>query len=62
MTSRSFDHAKLAVQKLQPKIIPVELDVTSDRSINQAVKTLHQKIARLDVLINDQCHSQTQSL
>ncbi|MCC5656238.1 SDR family NAD(P)-dependent oxidoreductase [Nostoc sp. XA010] len=53
ITSRSLDNAKLAAQKLQPKVIPVELDVTDDRSINEAVKTLHQKIDRLDVLINN---------
>jgi NAD(P)-dependent dehydrogenase (short-subunit alcohol dehydrogenase family) len=53
ITSRSFDNAKLAAQKLQPKVIPLELDVTNDRSIDQAVKTLHQKIDRLDVLINN---------
>lgn len=53
ITSRSLDNAKLASQKLQPKVIPVELDVTNDRSINSAVKTLHQKIDRLDVLINN---------
>ncbi|MBN3869550.1 SDR family NAD(P)-dependent oxidoreductase [Nostoc sp. JL33] len=53
ITSRSLDNAKLAALKLQPKVIPVELDVTNDRSINQAVKTLHQKIDRLDVLINN---------
>ena len=45
ITSRSFDNAKLAAQKLQPKVIPLELDVTNDRSIDEAVKTLHQKIA-----------------
>ena len=53
ITSRSLDNAKLAAQKLQPKVIPVQLDVTDDRSINEAVKTLHQKIDRLDVLINN---------
>ncbi|MHC5748096.1 MAG: SDR family NAD(P)-dependent oxidoreductase [Nostoc sp.] len=53
ITSRSLDNAKLASQKLQPKVIPLELDVTNDRSIDEAVKTLHQKISRLDVLINN---------
>ncbi|MEH1854104.1 MAG: SDR family NAD(P)-dependent oxidoreductase [Nostoc sp.] len=53
ITSRSLDNAKLAAQKLPGKVIPIELDVTDDRSINQAVKTLHQKIDRLDVLINN---------
>ena len=28
ITSRSFDNAKLAAQKLQPKVIPLELDIT----------------------------------
>ncbi|MEH2424362.1 MAG: SDR family NAD(P)-dependent oxidoreductase [Nostoc sp.] len=53
ITSRSLDNAKLAAEKLQGKVIPIELDVTDDRSINQAVKILHQKIDRLDVLINN---------
>ena len=53
ITSRSFDNAKLASEKLQTKVIPIELDVADDRSIDQAVKTLHQKIDRLDVLINN---------
>ena len=53
ITSRSFDNAKLASEKLQRKVIPIEFDVTDDRSIDQAVKTLHQKIDRLDVLINN---------
>ncbi|WP_442944390.1 SDR family NAD(P)-dependent oxidoreductase [Nostoc sp.] len=53
ITSRSLDNAKLAAEKLPGKVIPIELDVTDDRSINQAVKILHQKIDRLDVLINN---------
>ncbi|MEH2072388.1 MAG: SDR family NAD(P)-dependent oxidoreductase [Nostoc sp.] len=53
ITSRSLEKAKLAAEKLQGKVIAIELDVTDDRSINQAVKTLHQKIDRLDILINN---------
>ncbi|MEH2249371.1 SDR family NAD(P)-dependent oxidoreductase [Nostoc sp.] len=53
ITSRSLDNAEQAAEKLQGKVIPIELDVTDDCSINQAVKTLHQKIDRLDVLINN---------
>ncbi|MBD0389485.1 MAG: SDR family oxidoreductase, partial [Nostoc sp. C3-bin3] len=53
ITSRSLDNAKQAAEKLPGKVIPIELDVTDDRSIDQAVKTLHQKIDRLDVLINN---------
>ncbi|MDZ8081361.1 MAG: SDR family NAD(P)-dependent oxidoreductase [Nostoc sp. DedQUE01] len=53
ITSRSLDNAKQAAEKLQGEVIPIELDVTDDRSINEAVKTLHQKIDHLDVLINN---------
>ncbi|WP_138502092.1 SDR family NAD(P)-dependent oxidoreductase [Nostoc sp. PA-18-2419] len=53
ITSRSLENAKLAAEKLQGKVIAIELDVTDDRSINQAVKTLHHKIDRLDILINN---------
>ncbi|MBN3959421.1 SDR family NAD(P)-dependent oxidoreductase [Nostoc sp. NMS8] len=53
ITSRSLDNAKLAAEKLPGKVIPIELNVTDDRSINQAVKTLHQRIDRLDILINN---------
>lgn len=55
ITSRSLDSAKEAESKLQAlgKVIPIELDVTDDNSIEQAVETLNQSIARLDVLINN---------
>ncbi|MBH8566367.1 SDR family NAD(P)-dependent oxidoreductase [Nostoc sp. CENA67] len=53
ITSRSLDNAKQVAEKLQGKVIPIELDVTNDHSINQAVETLHQKIDHLDVLINN---------
>ncbi|MBC1242047.1 SDR family NAD(P)-dependent oxidoreductase [Nostoc sp. 2RC] len=53
ITSRSLDKATQAAQQLQGKVIPIELDVTNDRSINEAVKTLYQKSDRLDVLINN---------
>jgi NAD(P)-dependent dehydrogenase (short-subunit alcohol dehydrogenase family) len=55
LTARSLDNAQQAAEKLQNlgKVIPIELDVTDDRSINQAVETLRQSIDRLDVLINN---------
>ncbi|KST61867.1 SDR family oxidoreductase [Mastigocoleus testarum] len=57
ITSRSLDKAKEAAEKLQEfgKVIPIELDVTDDDSIEQALNTLNQnhKIPRLDVLINN---------
>ena len=55
ITSRSLDKAKGATKKLQKlgKVIPIELDVTNDNSIEQAVATLNQEIDRLDVLINN---------
>lgn len=57
ITSRSLDKAKEAAKKLQAfgKVIPIELDVTNDSSIEQAVKSLNQNqnIYHLDVLINN---------
>ncbi len=59
ITSRSLDKAKEAAEKLQEfgKVTPIELDVSDDGSIEEAVKTLnqnqHQNTPRLDVLINN---------
>lgn len=55
ITSRSLTKAQEAAQKLQSlgKVIAIELDVTNDNSIEQAVETLNQEIDRLDVLINN---------
>jgi NAD(P)-dependent dehydrogenase (short-subunit alcohol dehydrogenase family) len=53
ITARSLETAKQAAEKLSGNVIPVELDISSDRSIKQAVTTLNQNIERLDVLINN---------
>jgi NAD(P)-dependent dehydrogenase (short-subunit alcohol dehydrogenase family) len=53
ITARSLDSAKKAGEKLGGKVIPLELDVSDDRSIAQAIATLTQQIDRLDVLINN---------
>jgi NAD(P)-dependent dehydrogenase (short-subunit alcohol dehydrogenase family) len=55
ITSRSLDKAKQAAEKLNSngKVIPIELDVADDNSINKAVESLQQKVERLDVLINN---------
>jgi NAD(P)-dependent dehydrogenase (short-subunit alcohol dehydrogenase family) len=53
ITARSLDHAQQAAEKLSGNVIPLELDISSDRSIKQAVTTLNQNIERLDVLINN---------
>jgi NAD(P)-dependent dehydrogenase (short-subunit alcohol dehydrogenase family) len=53
ISSRSLDSAKQAAEKLHDRVIPIELDVSDDRSIERAVKTLNQRIDRLDVLINN---------
>lgn len=55
ITSRSLDKAKQAAEKLNSigKVIPVELDVAEDNSINQASKTIESQIEKLDVLINN---------
>jgi NAD(P)-dependent dehydrogenase (short-subunit alcohol dehydrogenase family) len=53
ITARSLDRAKEAVGKLQGNVIPLELDVSNDRSIEQAIESIAQSIDRLDVLINN---------
>ncbi|WP_404786920.1 SDR family NAD(P)-dependent oxidoreductase [Altericista sp. CCNU0014] len=53
ITARSLDSAKQAADKLQGSVIPIELDVTDDRSIRHAVEILYQRFDRLDVLINN---------
>jgi NAD(P)-dependent dehydrogenase (short-subunit alcohol dehydrogenase family) len=53
ITARSLAKAQQAAEKLQGNVIPVELDISSDRSIEAAVTTIKQKSDRLDVLINN---------
>ncbi len=53
ITSRSLAKAQQAAEKLQGNVIPIGLDVSSDRSIEEAFTTLNQKLDRLDVLINN---------
>lgn len=54
ITSRSLDKAKQAAEKLNSSnIIPIELDVADDNSINKALQTIQQKVNHLDVLINN---------
>lgn len=53
VTARSLDKAQAAAAKLGVTTIPLELDISSDRSIEQAAATLKQNIERLDVLVNN---------
>ena len=53
ITSRSLDSAKQAAEELNGAVIPLELNVSDDHSIEQVVTTLKQRIDRLDVLINN---------
>ncbi|MBE9039726.1 SDR family NAD(P)-dependent oxidoreductase [Oscillatoriales cyanobacterium LEGE 11467] len=53
ITSRSLDDAKQATESLEGDVIPIELDISDDRSIEQALQTLTSRIDRLDVLINN---------
>jgi NAD(P)-dependent dehydrogenase (short-subunit alcohol dehydrogenase family) len=53
ITARSLEKAQQAAEKLQGNVIPVELDISSDRSIEAALTTIKQKSDRLDVLINN---------
>jgi NAD(P)-dependent dehydrogenase (short-subunit alcohol dehydrogenase family) len=53
ITARSFDRAKQAAEQLSGKVIPIELDVSDDRSVDRAITLLSQTIDCLDVLINN---------
>lgn len=54
ITSRTLATAQQAAQKLSGSIIPLELDIQDDRSIEQTIGTLVSKnISHLDVLINN---------
>jgi NAD(P)-dependent dehydrogenase (short-subunit alcohol dehydrogenase family) len=53
ITARSFDRAKQAAEQLSGKVIPIELDVSDDRSVDRAITVLSQTIDCLDVLINN---------
>ena len=55
ITARSLEKAKQAAEKLQAygEVVPIELDVTDDNSIEQAVETIAQNTSKLDVLINN---------
>jgi NAD(P)-dependent dehydrogenase (short-subunit alcohol dehydrogenase family) len=53
ITARSLDAATKAAITLGAKAIPLELDVSDDRSIEQAIEHLKQKIDCLDILINN---------
>lgn len=52
ITARTFDRAQQAA-KLSGAVIPLELDVSDDRSIERAIAILTQQIDWLDVLINN---------
>ncbi|MGL5941995.1 MAG: SDR family oxidoreductase [Waterburya sp.] len=53
ITARSLEKAKQAAEKLGEAVTPLELDISNDQSIEQAVKIVSQNIDRLDVLINN---------
>ena len=58
MASRSLEKAKSAMSEIEAAGIKgllstVQLDVTDERSIEQAVALINQKFGRLDVLVNN---------
>lgn len=53
ITARSLEKAQQAESKLQGDVISIELDISSDRSIEAAFKTISQNINSLDVLVNN---------
>ena len=55
ITSRSLDKARKAAGKLSSfgQVIPIELNIVDDNSINQAFQSIQSQIDKLDVLINN---------
>lgn len=53
ITARSLQQATQAAEELVGPVLPMQLDVTDDQAIHQAVATLGQRIGQLDVLINN---------
>jgi NAD(P)-dependent dehydrogenase (short-subunit alcohol dehydrogenase family) len=53
ITARSLEKAQQAATKLGENVIPLELDISSDRSIEQIIAILKQQISRLDILVNN---------
>lgn len=53
ITARSVDSAQKAAEKLGGQVIPLELDVSDDRSIDRAISVLSLKIERLNILVNN---------
>lgn len=53
ITARSLAKAKAAAEQLPGTVVPLELDVSDDKSIDRAITTLSQSIDGLDVLINN---------
>ncbi len=53
ITARSLEKAQQAGSKLQGDVILVELDISCDRSIEEAFKIINQNIDCLDVLVNN---------
>ncbi len=53
ITARSLQQATQAAEKLEGPVIPMQLDVTDDQAIYQAIEALGQRLNHLDVLINN---------
>ena len=53
ITARALENAKQAAENLPGKVMPLELDISDDRSIDHAINTLSPTIDYLDVLINN---------
>ncbi|MEO0756033.1 MAG: SDR family NAD(P)-dependent oxidoreductase [Cyanobacteria bacterium J06648_16] len=53
ISARSLESAEKASTQLSDTVIPIELDVTYDGSIQQAVKTIQAGGEALDILINN---------
>ena len=53
ITARSLQQATQAAEILQGSVIPMQVDVTDDRTIQQAAEALGQRLDHLDVLINN---------
>jgi NAD(P)-dependent dehydrogenase (short-subunit alcohol dehydrogenase family) len=51
ITAQSFDRAKQAAEQLSGTVMPIELDVSDDCSVDRAIAALSQTIDCLDDLV-----------
>ncbi|MGE6631469.1 SDR family NAD(P)-dependent oxidoreductase [Bacillus sp. NPDC077027] len=53
LTSRQYESAQVAASDMSGEVIPLQLDVTSDQSVDDLSKYVINTFGRIDVLINN---------